>query len=295
MKAAALRMPTPEPVNSRLWVAIGISVAVHAALLILHFNFPDASRAMQEKALDIILVNAKSSRKPVDAQAQAQANLDGGGNTDENRMVSTPLPPTLQQTTGDEVEQAQRRIKQAEALQQQLLTEVKSKHTTAANRSGQEQPEPASVSGFDLADSAKAMARLEGQVSKDVDEYNKRPRKKFLGARTEEAALAPYLDAWKQKVERVGALNYPEAARGKIYGSVVVTVELNVRDGSIRSAEVTRSSGHKILDEAALRILQRAAPFGPVPRSGLTDETVLVFIRTWQFTQGDALNTSVAR
>jgi hypothetical protein len=69
----------------------GISLGFHALLLKLHFQFPDASRAMQEKAMDIILVNAKSARKPHDAQALAQANLDGGGNTDENRRAKTPL------------------------------------------------------------------------------------------------------------------------------------------------------------------------------------------------------------
>ncbi len=80
--------------NRRLWLAVAISLAVHGLLLTLHFSFPDASKSMREKALDIVLVNAKSAKKPTDAQALAQANLDGGGNTDENRRVKTPLPTT---------------------------------------------------------------------------------------------------------------------------------------------------------------------------------------------------------
>jgi TonB family protein len=116
--------------------------------------------------------------------------------------------------------------------------------------------------------SARAMARLEGEISKTADEYNKRPRKKFVGARTEEYALAAYLDAWKQKIERIGTLNYPEEARGKLYGAVVIFVELSAEDGSLYNAEISKSSGHKVLDQAALRILRMAAPFGPIPPQG---------------------------
>ena len=80
--------------DRRLWFALGISLGIHALLLTLHFQFPERSQAFREKAMDIILVNAKSSRKPTDAQALAQSNLDGGGNTDENRRAKTPLPPS---------------------------------------------------------------------------------------------------------------------------------------------------------------------------------------------------------
>jgi periplasmic protein TonB len=148
------------------------------------------------------------------------------------------------------------------------------------------------ISGLDLLESARAMARLEGEISKSTEEYNKRPRKKFVGARTEEYGLAAYLDAWKQKIERIGTLNYPDAARGKLYGAVVIYVELNATDGSIYNAEISRSSGHKVLDQAAMRILRMAGPFGPIPREPLGGATVLSFARTWYFTQGDALNTA---
>ena len=104
------KVPSPSRIRAaeqdrRLWIALGISLGIHALLLTLHFQFPEASRAMQEKAMDIILVNAKSARKPHDAQALAQANLDGGGNTDENRRARTPLPPTQKQAEGNDVQQ----------------------------------------------------------------------------------------------------------------------------------------------------------------------------------------------
>ena len=278
-----------------LWRAIGISLAFHGLLLALHFQFPEGSRVMRDKALDIILVNAKSARKPHDAQALAQANLDGGGNVDEDRRAKTPLPPTQRQMTGEDLQQMQRRAQQLEAAQRKMLAQAKSLRTVADARPQPQLPAPSpNLSGFDLADSARAMARLEGEIGKATEEYNKRPRKKFVGARTEEYSLAAYLDAWKQKIERIGTLNYPDEARGKVYGSVVIYVELNASDGSLYSSEIARSSGHKVLDQAALRILRMAAPFGPIPQQAMGANTVLSFARTWHFTQGDALNTASA-
>lgn len=276
-------------------VSMLISFCLHAVVLAIPFVMPDASKIKREKALDIVLVNAKSARKPHEAQALAQSNLDGGGNTDENRRMKSPLPVTPQQTQGEDIQQMQRRVRELEAAQQRMLTQARSLRTVASAKSASEQPAPAPVTnGLDLMESARAMARLEGEISKSADEYSRRPRKKFVGARTEEYALAPYLDAWKQKIERIGTLNYPEAARGKLYGSVVLFVELRAEDGSIYNAEVSRSSGHKVLDQAALSILRMSAPFGPIPQQALGGATVLSFARTWYFTQGDSLSTAAA-
>jgi periplasmic protein TonB len=269
-------------------LAIGFSAALHSALIWgVSFSYPDEFKAMREKALDIVLVNAKSAKKPTDAQALAQANLDGGGNTDENRRVKTPLPPTHQQTSGSEIERMQRRIHELDAAQQKMLSQAKTARAVAAARNAAEQPTPSpNVSGLDLAESARAMARLEGEISKSVDEYNKRPRKKFVGARTEEYRFAQYIEDWRQKVERLGTLNYPEAARGKLYGSLVLTVSLN-HDGSLNRVDINRSSGYKVLDEAAKRIVQMASPFSPFPPEIRRDTDILEITRTWYFTQGD--------
>jgi len=274
----------------RLELAIAISLALHALLLTLHFKFPDAASAMREKAMDIVLVNSKSAKKPREAQALAQANLDGGGNTDENRRARTPLPPTLQQTTGADMEQMQRRVRDLEARQQTLLTQAKSLRSAAPAENASEQPAPVpTLSGSDLAESARAMARLEGEISKSVDEYNKRPRKKYLGARAEEYRFAQYIEDWRQKIERVGTLNYPEAARGKLYGSLILTVSINA-DGQVSRIDINKSSGHKVLDDSARRIVQMASPYAAFPPDIRRDTDVLEITRTWHFTQGDQLS-----
>ena len=290
MNVAVLNWQPERPDDRRLWLAIGISVLVHVLLLMLHFQFPEASRAAREKALDIILVNAKSARKPSDAQALAQANLDGGGNTDEDRRAKTPLPPTSQQVTGNDVQQLQRRVQELEAAQKRMLTQAKSVRTVATAKAADLQPAPApSLSGLDLAESARAMARLEGEIAKSTDEYAKRPRKRFIGARTEEYRFAQYIEDWRMKIERVGTLNYPEAARGKLYGSLVLTVSIGA-DGSVGRIDINRSSGHKLLDDAARRIVQMASPYSPFPPDIRRDTDVLEITRTWYFTQGDQLS-----
>ena len=292
MSVATLSWQPLPSNNRRLQVAIAVSLAVHALLMMLHFSFPESSKAMREKALDIVLVNARSASKPTDPQALAQANLDGGGNTDENRRIKTPLPATQQQTTGTEIERMQRRVRELEVAQQKMLTEAKTARAVAAARNAAEQPVPTpTVSGIDLAESARAMARLEGEINKNVDEYNKRPRKKFIGTRTEEYRFAQYIENWRQKVERLGTLNYPEAARGKLYGSLVMTVSIN-HDGSLGRIDVNRSSGYKVLDEAARRIVQMASPYAPFPPDIRRDTDILEITRTWYFTQGDQLSAS---
>ncbi|PKO92315.1 MAG: energy transducer TonB [Betaproteobacteria bacterium HGW-Betaproteobacteria-10] len=283
------RLAVFSTVTPLAW-GIGISVFLHAIVLTMHFSFPDASNALREKALDIILVNAKSANKPRDAQALAQSNLDGGGNTDEKRRAKTPLPATQQQITGTDIQQMQRRVQELEAMQQKMLTQAKSLRTVTASQTASEQPTPTpTLSGLDLAESARAMARLEGEISKSTDEYNKRPRKKFIGARAEEYRFAQYIEDWRQKIERIGTLNYPAAARGKLYGSLLLTVTINA-DGEVTRIDINRSSGHKVLDDSARRIVQMASPYSPFPPSIRRDTDVIEITRTWYFTQGDQLS-----
>lgn len=284
-------MRTISETDRNLWIAFGVSLFLHAVLLSLHFRFPDASRAFQDKALDIILVNSKSARKPTNAQALAQANLDGGGNTDEKRRAKTPLPPSRKQQVGTDLEQAQKRIQEQESRQQRLLDEARSKQGIVASNDKEAQPAPETTpSGRDLMSRALDMARLEGEISRQTDEYNKRPRVKNIGTRAEEYRYAQYMEDWRIKVERVGTLNYPEAARGRLSGKLMLTVRIR-NDGSVERVEVDRSSGHKILDDAARRIVRMAEPFAVFPPDIRRDTDILAITRTWNFTSSDRLET----
>jgi len=282
---------TASDSERNLRVALAVSLLLHGVLLSLHFKFPEASRAFQDKALDIILVNAKSTRKPNEAQALAQANLDGGGNSEQNRRVKTPLPPSAKQQTGNDLEQVQKRVQVLEAQQRRLLDQTRSKQALPSRNDEEPQPAPEPTpSGRDLMSSALEMARLQGEIARNTDEYNKRPRVKNLGTRAVEYRFAQYMEDWRVKVERVGTLNYPEAAKGKLYGSLVLSVRIK-NDGSVERVDIDRSSGHRVLDDAAKRIVRMAEPFAAFPADIRRDFDILEITRTWSFTTGNQLET----
>ena len=112
----------------------------------------------------------------------------------------------------------------------------------------------------------------------------------FIGARTSEYRFVSYVEAWRQKVEKVGTLNYPDAAKGHTYGTLVMTVVIK-SDGSVQDVELNRPSGHKVLDDAAKRIVQLAAPFAPFPPDIHRVTDLLYITRTWSFAQGDQLQS----
>ena len=280
--------------SNTLYWALGISLLLHAIVLSLHFKFPDASRALQNKVLDIVLVNAKSARKPTDAQVLAQANLDGGGDSNQDRVAKTPLPPPRRQQSGGDLEQAQKKVQALEAQQRQLLAQAKAKQALAAAKEnkepGQAPPEQALPSGRDLANSALEMARLQGVIERQVDEYNKRPRVKRFLTRAAETPFAFYINDWQRKIERVGTLNYPEAARGKLSGTLMLTVRIR-NDGSVERVDIDRPSGHRVFDDAARRIVRLAEPFAEFPADIKRDYDVLEITRTWTFTSSNQLET----
>jgi protein TonB len=277
--------------------ALGASLLVHAVLLAVRFTPPDWQKKVTEQALDVILVNSKSRHKPARAQARAQTNLDGGGTTVDDRRAKTPLPPSLQTKEGDDLIQAQQRVAALEAQTEQLLKQLTRRETSRSSvRQAIAPPLPVptaepAVSGVDLANRALAIARIEGEISRRVDEYNQRPRKKFIGARVEEYRFAQYVEDWRQKVERIGNLNYPAAARGQMYGSLILTVVIK-SNGELERVEVNRSSGQKVLDQAAVRIVKMAAPYAAFPADIRRDTDIIEITRTWSFTRQDELHAN---
>jgi protein TonB len=282
-----------DPSSRSFTLALGLSILLHAVALSIHFKLPDIIRDKYiSPPLEVVLVNSKTRAKPVKADVLAQANLDGGGNTDENRRAKTPLPVLKEAGSGTDAKRAAHRVQELEARQLKMMTRLQAaKSVTTA-----EQPKPASaaeapqpqVSGQELATSALAIARMEAQISRQTEEYNKRPRKKNIGARAEEYRFAQYVEDWRLKVERIGNLNYPDGARGRVYGSLVLTVSIKA-DGSLDKIEVDRSSGYQILDRAAERIVKMASPYAGFPANIKRDTDILVITRTWTFAPGDKL------
>ena len=274
---------------------VGLSLLLHALLLSIHFAMPDLAR-FKGKSLEVVLVNSRHAQRPDQADFLAQTNLDGGGTNDkQNTPLSTPLPPQEQSRLGNGLVEAQRRAEPTQAAQMQAMTARQGKTPIPVDaRQVTPSEAPRQASGYDLLDSAAAVARIEAQIDKDLLDYAARPRKKFIGARTQEYRFAQYAEDWRQKIERVGTLNYPEAARGKLYGSLLLSVTIGA-DGNVQNIEIQRSSGHKVLDDAARRIVQLAAPYPAFPPDIRKDTDVIEITRTWTFTNADMLQTSARK
>jgi protein TonB len=286
--------------NRALSIALAISVFVHGLLLLVHFTAPEALRFKSEdQGLEVILVNAKHQKAPVKADALAQANLDGGGNADTGRAKS-PLPDMQRLEDGDSVDVVRRKVAELEALQQQILTQLQQR-TVMASTSGEKIALPVAPvpnSAQDTEDAAAVMARMEAEIARDIETYNKRPKKTQITPSTREVGYALYYKKMQEKIEKVGTLHFPEANGKKMYGDMLMSIPV-FQDGTIYEKEggvrVEQSSGNPALDRAAIAIVKRSAPFDRLPanmRSTGKDD-VWEIITRFHFSRNETLKAQM--
>lgn len=274
-------------------IAIAVSVVLHAALLAVRIVAPDAFRLKQvDPGLEVILVNAKHDRKPLKADALAQADLDGGGNADAGRSKS-PLPDLRRTETGESIKATQRRAAELEERQKNLLTKMRQSEVNAAPMSDKEKPDP-TRSGADLLESSKAIARQAAEITQRIEDENKRPHKKFLSPSTIGVGYAFYYQSMTKRIEEIGTLNFPQKEGRKLYGKLILSIPVFM-DGTIYDKEggitVDSSSGNPALDAAAVTIARRSAPFGKFPPNMLSADRNDLWVLTiaFNFARNDRL------
>jgi periplasmic protein TonB len=305
---------------SPMTIAIGFSVLAHIVFLAVKFEPELKKMAQRLPSLEVVLVNAKTKNAPEKADVIAQANLDRGGNTDLDRQMKTMLPTKntkqadvrLQANKQQKAEaksaklqareaREQKHVAELEKKAQELFTQIESAkkvESKAIDHTASTQPEDGEQKQLSTTLSREALLaasleidRLEAQIAKQQEEYQKRPKRRFLGSRAKAADDALYLEAWRQKVERIGNMNYPTAARNqKLYGKLQLTVSIRA-DGTVEDVSVEKSSGSKILDDAAINIVRLAAPYAKFSPTMRKTTDILAITRTWTFTQEDALST----
>ena len=271
--------------------ALGGSLLVHLIVLTLHFS-PFELRQLMDRGppLEVALVNAKTTAKPTKADVLAQANLDGGGNTDADRRARTPLPVLPMNNPEQQVTVATQKVETLELQTRELMTQLRSIPLEAVLQKPIDANERTELpTANELMQRTLESMKLEAQIAKDMETYQKRPKRRFVGARAEEYRFARYVEDWRLKIERIGNLNYPTAAREqRLYGSLLLTVSIK-SDGSVENIEINTSSGSRILDAAAVKIVEMSAPFAPFPPDIKRDTDILHVTRTWTFTKADAL------
>ena len=280
-----------------MMVAVAFSVAAHAALLAVRFVAPDAFKIEPaDPGLEVILVNAKHAKRPLKADALAQANLDGGGQADAGRSKS-PLPYMRKTENGDSLKAMQRKIAQYEEVQKNLLTQARKSNYKAPPVTEKDKPDPTRT-GADLLESSKAIARATAEISTLIEDQNKRPKKTYISPSTQEVGYAMYYKAMQKRVEEIGTLNFPQVEGRKMYGELVVYIpifqdgSIYVKDGGVR---IEKTSGNPALDNAALAIVRRAAPFGRFPPNMLSadKDDLWVIITRFKFTRDEKLETNL--
>lgn len=280
--------------SRRLHAAMLASLILHATILFsVTFQMPTPTTDRIATSLEVVLVNNKTQAQPTETETLAQANLDGGGNTDADRRAKTPFPVLPKSKPSIDDLAAQQKVKRLEQEAKKLMTAMESTQSIEQPDENTNQSEENQIPSdtADLVQRSLDIARLKAQIAKDHDTYQKRPKRKFIGARTKEYRFARYVEDWRLKVERIGNLNYPEEARkGNLYGSLQLTVGIRA-DGSLESIGINRSSGEKILDEAAIRIVRLSGQngFAPFPPEISHDTDILHITRTWVFARSDKL------
>ncbi len=266
--------------------------AIFHALVILGIVFtPEEKAGPRYEYMDIVLVR-QSTEEAEDADVLAQANLIGGGDIDAESIPASPLPP-MQKTERTElaepvppqeiepVAEPEPASPPEQETVEQLAVEVEKPTSVAEETPDVVQTKRPSAS--ELMTNSLKMAALSSEVQRKLETRAKRPKRTFISASTRQYKYAAYMEAWRAKVERVGNLNYPEEARRrKISGQLVLDVALNP-DGKINQITIRSSSGHKVLDDAAIRIVELAAPYAPFPEAIRAETDVLHITRTWQF------------
>lgn len=270
------RRPGPPPEADRLVTMLVLAALFHG-LVILGVRFhADLGRAPEGIGMEVLLVSDElpESRENPDARYLAQRTQEGSGNTDERvaaRLPGSPVP---------EAPAAAPTAPGAEATDRSLASSRGAGHTEyhaealppGAFETPVEQPGP------------RAPPRSEAEA--DLLLRGARRDELYVSPDTRASEVAPYLAAWKQRVERIGTLNYPSVAqRQGLSGNPVIEVVIGA-DGQLRSATVRRTSGQPAIDAAALDILRLASPFEPFPAELAARHDQLRFAYEWQFDSG---------
>ncbi|RJX33760.1 MAG: energy transducer TonB [Oxalobacter sp.] len=287
--------------NPILSFAVAASLSLHGILLTVRFVSPEAFRSPPANpGLEVVLVNSKHDSTPPNPEALAQTDLDGGGNADAGRAKS-PLPDMRTVEEGDSLKNSRRRLTELKDMQHKLMTQMQGHSHFLAPQVLLKNPLETAPTGqgADKTDST-ALSRQAAEIARTIDDQNRRPKKTYISPSTKRVEYAMYYKAMQSKIERLGTLNFPQQAGKKLYGELTLSIPI-FQDGSLYMLEggpaVEQSSGNPALDQAALTIVRRSAPFGAFPPNMLLKEakSVWVVFSRFKFTREDALQTQMYR
>ena len=274
---------------STLQIALGVSFAVHAALLTVRFVDPQSfNRVFQDTPLEVVLVNARTNEKPEKARAIAQANMAGGGDLAKGR-ASSPLPTSALTEIGDAMEEeARRELQNLQEQQSLLLAQVKNQ---LAALPPPDLKRPSLTADQQAAEEKRRrLIKLLAEIERRINADSEKPKRRYISPATREEVYALYYDRLRRAIEDKGTENFPEMGGKKLYGELTMIVHVN-HDGQVLKTEIVESSGNKTLDRRAESIARSAAPYGNFsPLMRAKADQILVVSR-FKFTRDETLET----
>lgn len=278
------------PSRALLW-ALGLSVLLHAGLLTWRTAAPESfQRVFADTPLEVILVNARSAKAPSEIQAQAQVQLDGGGDVPEVRLATNPLPAAALSSPGDTLLEKQRHLEELKSQQMRLLSQLREELASLSNDDGQAQR--SQQERLQREQRRQLLSSHLAQIEDRVQKTQGAPRKRYISPATRESMYALYYDKLRRLVELQGTENFPVAGGVKLYGKLTMVITVD-RSGQVVAAEVASGSGNALLDERARAIVLSAGPFEPFDERMRRQADQIVVVSRFKFSRDDTLETRV--
>lgn len=272
--------------HSRLGFTLTMAIALHVAV-VLGVGFAlQVPKAPSSTRMDITLSNYKSDDEVLDADFVAQTNQQASGSISDKKELTITEKAEINSATINKVQsiiEIPNQQKKTQLLQR--VTTLDSQLKIQSKQKEAEKNAPDDLQGdHQRLQRQLEMASLQAKLDEQQQVYARLPRiRRTTSVATKAAEDAEYLYNWQQRIETIGNQHYPQSARDKdIFGDLIVVVEVN-SDGSLKSVEIRRSSGHKVLDDAALKIVKLASPFAAFPPDMKATTDILQIVRIWQF------------
>ncbi len=276
-----------------LGIALAVSIALHAALLLVRIAGPEnIQRWFDADPLEVILVNAQTKDAPEKAQAIAQNNLQGGGDDErKNIFASSPAPNSALIEWGKDAETQEKQTQEMLQEQVDILTAARrelNKMPRYTQQEMQRNPEAAAAE-----EKRRALLNQLGAIERRINDENSRPKKRFVAPSTKAGSHAHYYAAFKDKVELLGTTNFPTFAGQRLYGDLSMIITLDSH-GNVLETEILQSSGQKSLDRIAQSIVRAGAPYGEFSPQMLKEFGVLIVASRFRFTRDEGLRASTS-
>lgn len=289
-RALAARLDPKGWRDDPMKVGIACSLLLHAIVMTLRFVPPAPIKfSPYDSQIEVVLLNAQTDSRPLKPEVLAQVSMEGGGDRDRGRARS-PLPAESKVEDGDQLLRQRQRVADLEAEQRKLLALAKGPQTYVEP---EKKPSPAQTPplvGLDEQDVNKVIARLQAQIDRQISDYNKRPKRLTFGINAVGVSYARYVDDWAGRVERIGTERYPKEARGRMYDSLICTVEID-KHGNVVGVTINKRSKYDVLNRAVRQIVLAGAPYPAFGPEMAREGDILQIVRTWTFTN-DHLATS---